>query len=125
MELDGTGIEVTVICPGVINTPIVRNRAAVSPVIPSAQLDRLESFYKKTGAHPSEVGERIVRAVQRGEDIVLVGPTASAMFHLKRLSRRLMRTATIMGCKRNGYLWPYTLPASNAVPVSDSLKQQA
>ncbi|MBI3383768.1 MAG: SDR family NAD(P)-dependent oxidoreductase [Aquabacterium sp.] len=115
IELDGTGIGVTAVCPGVINTPIIRNRKAVSPVIPSEQLDKLEGYYRSEGAHPAIVGTRIVQAVQRGEDIVLVGPTARPMFHIKRLSRRLMRLLTIEGCKRNGFIWPYTLPERSAV----------
>ncbi|MBI2732405.1 MAG: hypothetical protein HYX44_03560 [Aquabacterium sp.] len=115
IELDGTGVEVTAVCPGIINTPIVRNRKAVSPVIPVEQLDQLERYYRTQGAHPAIVGERIVRAVQRGEDIVLVGPSARPMFHIKRLSRRLIRLLTIVGCKRNGFIWPYTLPESTVV----------
>jgi len=115
IELDGTGIGVTAVCPGVINTPIIRNRKAVSPVIPSEQLDKLEGYYRSEGAHPAIVGTRIVQAVQRDEDIVLVGPTARPMFHIKRLSRRLMRLLTIEGCKRNGFIWPYTLPERSAV----------
>jgi len=115
IELDGTGIGVTAVCPGVINTPIIRNRKAVSPVIPSEQLDKLEGYYRSEGAHPAIVGTRIVQAVQRGEDIVLVGPTARPMFHIKRLSRRLMRLLTIEGCKRNGFIWPYTLPERTTV----------
>lgn len=115
IELDGTGVEVTAVCPGIINTPIVRNRKAVSPVIPAEQLDQLEGYYRTQGAHPAIVGERIVRAVQRGEDIVLVGPSARPMFHIKRLSRRLIRLLTIVGCKRNGFIWPYTLPESTVV----------
>lgn len=115
IELDGTGIGVTAVCPGVINTPIIRNRKAVSPVIPSEQLDKLEGYYRSEGAHPAIVGTRIVQAVQRGEDIVLVGPTARPMFHIKRLSRRLMRLLTIEGCKRNGFIWPYTLPERTVV----------
>lgn len=115
IELDGTGIGVTAVCPGVINTPIIRNRKAVSPVIPSEQLDKLEGYYRSEGAHPAIVGTRIVQAVQRGEDIVLVGPTARPMFHIKRLSRRLMRLLTIEGCKRNGFIWPYTLPERSTV----------
>lgn len=105
MELAGTNVSVTVVCPGVINTPIVRNRGAVATSVPDRQLDLIEKHYRTQGAHPSVVAERIVKAVRTGEDIVLVGPTARLIFHAKRVSRGLVRRATIDGCKHNGYYW--------------------
>ncbi len=127
IELDKTEVGVTVVCPGVINTPIVRNRSAVSPVIPTEQLDRLEAHYRQTGAHPSLVARQIVRGVMRGQDIVLPGPTARALFIVKRLSRWLARRATIVGCKQNGYLWPTTLPvpAEGSVAADAQAKRRA
>lgn len=103
MELDSSGVGVTVVCPGIINTDIVRNLANVSPAITQAQIERLQAHYRTVGVHPSVVAS-IVRGVQRGQDIVLVGPLARSMFHLKRFSRRLMRLATIWDSKKNGYL---------------------
>ncbi len=105
MELMHTGVGVTVVCPGIIDTPIIRNRRAVAPGVPEAALDRLDRQYKAKGAHPSEVGSRIVRAVKRGEDIVLVGPSAAAVFHGRRLSRSLLRKVGVSGAKRLGYMW--------------------
>ncbi|HWW31236.1 MAG TPA: hypothetical protein VNY80_14545 [Steroidobacteraceae bacterium] len=55
--------------------------------------------------HPSAVGKRIVRAVMRGEDIVLVGPSAATVFHARRLSRGLLRKASLSGARDIGYLW--------------------
>lgn len=104
LELAGKGVGVTVVCPGIINTPIVSNLNSVSPMIKPEQIARLQRYYQTVGAHPSLVGERIVQAVQRGQELVLVGPVARSMFHLKRLSRRLMRIATIWDSRRNGYL---------------------
>ena len=105
MELMDTDVGVTVVCPGVINTAIVRNRSAVSPSVPASALDRLDQQYRKNGAAPSMVAGRIVRAVKRGEDIVLVGPSAAAVFHARRLSRRLLRKASISGARDLGYIW--------------------
>jgi len=51
------------------------------------------------------VGKRIVRAVKRGEEIVLVGPSAATIFHARRLSRRLLRRASLSGARAIGYLW--------------------
>ena len=71
----------------------------------AAALDKLAKQYKARGAHPSVVGKRIVRAVKRGEDIVLVGPSAAAVFHARRLSRGLLRRASLSGARELGYLW--------------------
>ncbi len=105
MELGRTEVGVTVVCPGIINTPIIRNRRAVAPSVPVSALDRLERQYQAKGVHPSVVGERIVRAVRRGEDIVLVGPSSAMVFHARRLSRGLLRKAGVSGARQLGYVW--------------------
>ncbi len=105
MELRDTGVGVTVVCPGIIDTPIVRNRRAVADSVPASALDRLDKQYKAKGVHPSVVAARIVRAVKRGEDIVLVGPTAATVFHARRVSRTLLRKASISGARDLGYAW--------------------
>jgi NAD(P)-dependent dehydrogenase (short-subunit alcohol dehydrogenase family) len=105
MELNDTNITVTVVCPGIINTPIVRNHLAVAPGVPASTLDKLDKQYAARGVHPSVVGKRIVLAVRRGEDIVLVGPSAATVFHARRLSRGLLRRASLSGARAIGYLW--------------------
>ena len=107
MELMGTSVGLTVVCPGVINTPIVRNRKAVADVVPAAQLDKIADHYQRHGAPPSLVASRIVQAVRKGDGFVLVGPTAKALYRVKRLSRTLAHWATLDGCKKNGYAWRY------------------
>ena len=105
MELGQSEVGVTVVCPGIINTPIIRNRRAVAASVPASALDRLAQQYQAKGAHPSVVGARIVRAVKRGEDIVLVGPSSAVVFHARRLSRRLLRKAGVSGARDLGYVW--------------------
>ncbi len=105
MELAPTNIGVTAVCPGIINTPIVRNHLAVARGVPASAIDRLDRQYQARGAHPAEVGARIVRAVKRDEDIVLVGPSAALVFHARRVSRRLLRNASMSGARQLGYLW--------------------
>jgi len=105
MELRDTKVGVTVVCPGIINTPIISNRRAIAPSVPASTLDKLERNYKAKGAHPSLVGARIVRAVKRGEDIVLVGPSSAVVFHMRRLSPRLLRKAGVSGARDLGYVW--------------------
>ena len=106
MELSRTEVGVTVVCPGIIDTPIVRNRSAVAPGVPESALDKLDQQYKAKGVHPSVVGARIVRAVRRGENLVLVGPTAATVSRARRrLPRRLLRKASLSGARDIGYAW--------------------
>jgi NAD(P)-dependent dehydrogenase (short-subunit alcohol dehydrogenase family) len=105
MELERTHVCVTVVCPGIINTPIVRNHLAAAPSVPASAFDKLDRQYQARGAHPSLVAARIVRAVRRGEGLVLVGPSAALVFHTRRLSRRLLRKASMSGARQLGYVW--------------------
>lgn len=105
MELRNTKIAVTVVCPGIINTAIVANPRAVAESVPKQALEQLERNYKAHGAHPSLVGESIVKAVKRGEDLVLVGPSAKSVFEGRRMSRKRVRKASIAGARTIGYLW--------------------
>ena len=104
MELHGSSVGVSVVCPGIINTAIVRNAAQVSEAIRSEQTDRLQAYYQAHGAHPSLVAQRIVRAVKRGENLVLAGPTARSAYFAKRLSPSLLRAASLVEAKKTGYL---------------------
>ena len=104
MELDGTSIGVSAICPGIINTEITSHRGNAAAAISDAQLAKLQAFYQAKGCTPDVVAESIVRAVQQGRDIVLVGPFARLMYHLKRVSRKLLRKIVIEDAKKMGYL---------------------
>jgi NAD(P)-dependent dehydrogenase (short-subunit alcohol dehydrogenase family) len=104
MELAGTKVGVTAICPGIINTPITSAVGAISAAISEAQLGKLRAYYEANGASPEVVAQSIVQGVRSGRSLVLVGPYAKPMYHLKRLSRALVRTLTISDARRNGYL---------------------
>ena len=56
------------------------------------------------GCTPDVVAEDMVRAVEKGQDICLTGPGAALVYHLKRLSIKLVRMATVFSAKRMGYL---------------------
>jgi len=45
-----------------------------------------------------------VRAVQKGQDICLTGPAAALVYHVKRLSLRLVRKMMIDNAIKIGYL---------------------
>ncbi len=104
MELAGTGVGVTAVCPGIINTEITANNANVSAAISAEQIAKLRAYYKATGVSPDVVAEAIVKGVQRGRDLVLVGPWAKPMHHLKRVSRKLVRHLMLADARKSGYI---------------------
>ncbi len=104
MELTDTEVGVTAICPGIINTPITNAQDSVSEAITDEQIGRLRSYYDANGVSPDVVAEAIVDAARTGRPLVLVGPYARPLYHLKRISRRLVRSMTISDARKNGYL---------------------
>ena len=104
MELANTHVKVTTVCPGIINTAITQARNNISPSISEHQVERLQAYYKAKGCEPELVAEAMVRAVQKGQDLVLVGPFAKLIFHLKRLSIGLMRRVILNDARKIGYL---------------------
>ena len=104
MELADSEIGVTTVCPGVINTPIVSLGGNVSPSVTEERLKKLSDYYRKVGCSPDLVARDMVRAVTRRQDILLTGPSAALVYHLKRLSLKLVRSAMIKGARQAGYL---------------------
>ena len=104
MELDGTAVGVTAVCPGIINTEITAAGRNVSPAVSSAQLGKLQAYYREHGCSPDVVAEGIVDAVREGRTILLVGPFARLMYHLKRISRQLVQALTLSDAKKNGFV---------------------
>lgn len=105
IELTGTEVRVTVVCPGIINTPIAHaGRANVGKNITRRQLDRLAEFYRTRGAHPRVVSDAIVDAVLTHRDLVLVGPFARLIYNLRRVSRSLLFKVLIADSKKMGWL---------------------
>jgi len=103
MELDGTTVGVTAVCPGIINTEITAAGRNVSPAVSSAQLGKLQAYYREHGCSPDVVAEAIVDAVRAGRTILLVGPYARLMYHLKRISRQLVHALTLSDAQKNGF----------------------
>jgi short-subunit dehydrogenase len=103
MELHDTDVSVLVVCPGIINTSIVR----VSPLgsgISEAQVARLRQYYADHGCHPEVVARDVVRAVRKDRSMLYTGPMARLGSTAMRLSRRLARRLTISAAHHNGYL---------------------
>ena len=104
MELSDTEVQVTTVCPGVINTPIVANRRNMAASVGVEQISRLQQYYQSKGCDPELVAESMVQAVQQGRDLVLVGPFAKLIFQLRRLSVGLLRRIVLKDARKIGYL---------------------
>jgi NAD(P)-dependent dehydrogenase (short-subunit alcohol dehydrogenase family) len=103
MELHETDISVLVVCPGIINTAIVR----VSPYgtgIGEAQVRKLQQYYVDHGCPPDVVARDVVRAVRRRQAYLFTGPKARLGSTAMRISRRLARRLTIAAARQSGYL---------------------
>lgn len=104
MELSGTDVKVTTVCPGVIDTPIVNLKGAnVAPSVPAEQIARLQAYYRRVGCPPDVVARDVVRAVREDGDIVLTGPSARLVYHLRRVSLRLVRSVMLRFARESGY----------------------
>ena len=103
LELHDTDVSVLIVCPGIINTPIV-HVSGTAPGMTEAQIAKLQKYYDTDGCHPSVVAEDIVRAVESDAIVLPTGPMARVGYRLMRLSRRLARKLTISGAKKSGYL---------------------
>lgn len=104
LELADTPVHISIICPGVIDTPIAKAHALVAASVTAATLAKLQNFYAMKGCSPDVVGEDMVRAVMNDGDIVLSGPGAALTYYLRRLSLRLTRKMMLRVSRQSGYL---------------------
>lgn len=104
MELAGTGVKVTTVCPGVIDTPIVNLSGNVAASVPERQIARLQAYYKRVGCSPDVVAADMRKAVRDDRDLVLTGPSARLVYQLRRLSLRLVRSVMLRFAHDSGYL---------------------
>lgn len=91
-ELEPHHIGVSAICPGVINTSIPANMRARGSGDIEADRQRAVELYKKRNYGPEKVASAIVGCIDNNTDVRPVTPEAWAIYALKRISPRLMRT---------------------------------
>lgn len=88
-ELSQKGVGVTVICPGVINTPIVsasRNRGKYAG---DAFRERTAKLYRQRDYGPDKVAAAILDAIEHNRGVVPVSPEAWALWAAQRVSPAL------------------------------------
>ena len=104
MEMSGTDIRFTTVCPGVINTAIVTTGSSVAASFPAAKLAKLQAHYKRSGCSPDLVAQDMLRAVQGRRGICLTGPGSALVYHVRRISLSLVRRAMESSARKIGYL---------------------
>lgn len=88
IELKGTPVKVTILCPGVINTPIVA-RSGMSGEM-SARQAHVIDYYERKGASPDKVAADLLADVRRGRLFCLTPRLeVGGGWLLQRLSPRL------------------------------------
>jgi NAD(P)-dependent dehydrogenase (short-subunit alcohol dehydrogenase family) len=88
IELAEFGIGVSAICPGVINTNIVRDMRTHGSTEKSQ--DKLVALYRRRNYGPEHVAEAVVSAVEHNRAVVPVSPEAWALYAAKRFTPGIM-----------------------------------
>ena len=104
MELTGSNVQVVTVCPGVVNTAIIRSNLGTAPSVSDATLAKLRDYYDRDGCSPDVIARDMLRAVKRGGDIVLSGPKSRLIYHVRRLSLRLLRAVMIRFSRQAGFM---------------------
>ncbi|HKY77227.1 MAG TPA: SDR family NAD(P)-dependent oxidoreductase [Acidimicrobiia bacterium] len=79
------GVGVTVICPGVINTPIVGSTRYLGDRAEAGTRNRIEQIFRR-GHAPETVAKAIVAAAEHNPAVVPVGWEARLGWHLNRIT---------------------------------------
>jgi len=98
-ELAGSGIGVTAIYPGIVNTGITRSTtfSGLDADAQAAQRRRVSGLYARRNFPPEKVAAAILRAVREDRPFVPVTVEARAARALSRISPGLLRTAARLG----------------------------
>jgi NAD(P)-dependent dehydrogenase (short-subunit alcohol dehydrogenase family) len=95
-EAAGHGIRVSVVCPGVIDTPILDSTGPADlPIVPSAARGGREMLVRLAGRpYPaSALAEDVLRGVARNKAVIVSPRRARVIWHVQRLAPSLVRRA--------------------------------
>ncbi len=90
VELRPHHIDVTAVCPGIINTAITRT-SPIRGQDADARRERLAGMYARRAYGPERVAKRILRAVDRNRAVAPVTAEAHALYLLSRIAPPLNR----------------------------------
>ncbi|MGH9305727.1 MAG: SDR family NAD(P)-dependent oxidoreductase [Acidimicrobiales bacterium] len=80
-----SGVGVSAICPGVINTPIISATRFVGPMGTDETRDKTSKIFRR-GHRPEKVAEAIVGAIEHNKAVVPVGIESRIGWYLHRLA---------------------------------------
>ena len=84
-ELGERGIGVTAVCPGVINTPIVRSGHVYGASATPENREKAIQFFERRNYGPDRVARGILKAIQKNRAIAPISPEAWVGYWIKRL----------------------------------------
>jgi len=84
-ELAGRGIGVTVVCPGVIDTPIVGSANVYGANATPENREQAIQMFQKRNYGPDRLARGILKAIQKNRGVAPITPEARAGYWLKRL----------------------------------------
>lgn len=73
-DLERHGIGVSLVCPGGVDTPLVRTVEIVGSGASSPRLDAMRARFRKHAVTPEQAAQAILRGVVRGEYLVFTSP---------------------------------------------------
>src|SRR6516225_7502 len=101
VEAERHGVQVSVFCPGVVRTPIMTGGEYGRIKITGVSDEELLKFFERfRPMAPDKFAERALRAVLRGDAIIVVPAWWKAFWYLERLSPALSRRAARLTLKR-------------------------
>ncbi|MCP5162298.1 MAG: SDR family NAD(P)-dependent oxidoreductase [Hahellaceae bacterium] len=90
-DLSEYGIHVATICPGLINTPIVKNTLFEGAMAAGGKArDKAMALYQRRNYPPEKVAQAIFKAVVKRKSVVPVSPEAWALYYAKRFVPSIM-----------------------------------
>jgi short-subunit dehydrogenase len=109
LEAERHGVKVSVLCPGAIRTPILTGGRYGRMTKTGASDEALLKFWEPFRPMPPErFAERVLRAVLRGDAVVIVPGWWKALWYLERLSPAISERAARLTLKRLREMGPAT-----------------
>jgi NADP-dependent 3-hydroxy acid dehydrogenase YdfG len=103
LEAERHGVQVSVFCPGVIRTPLMTGGQYGRIKMTGVSDEELLKFFERfRPMAPEKFAERALRAVFRGDAIIVLPAWWKAFWYLERLSPALSMRAARLALKRAG-----------------------
>ncbi|MBN1342339.1 MAG: SDR family NAD(P)-dependent oxidoreductase [Phycisphaerae bacterium] len=114
-DLRPHGVDVSTVCPGIIQTGLIRRMRIRNQRDGEALRRHLDRTYRRRSYTPDRVARAIVKAIRRRKKVVLVTPESRLMYRVERLCPPLSRWIARIAAKRL-FVVPRTSPQSESSP---------